>query len=162
MYRLVELSSGSIHIDGVDISKIGLADLRNALAIIPQDPVSAILHYHSLNLSDGLFQLLCGCLLSFITVPDMCLSAVSGTLRTNLDPFGQHDDTKLWDALRRSYLIDNVKQASLPAPDETVDGQTSTNRFTLDTIIEDEGANLSLGQVCLSLYILISRQLTCS
>jgi ABC-type multidrug transport system fused ATPase/permease subunit len=44
LYRLVELSSGSIYIDGVDISKIGLADLRNALAIIPQDPVSAILH----------------------------------------------------------------------------------------------------------------------
>ena len=89
----------------------------------------------------------------------MCLSAVSGTLRTNLDPFGQHDDAKLWDALRRSYLIDNVKQ---PVPDEIVDEQASTNRFNLDTIIEDEGANLSIGQVCLSLYILISRQLTCS
>ena len=40
LYRLVELSSGSVTIDGVDISKIGLADLRKALAIIPQDPVS--------------------------------------------------------------------------------------------------------------------------
>jgi ABC-type multidrug transport system fused ATPase/permease subunit len=39
LYRLVELSSGSIRIDGVDISKIGLTDLRSALAIIPQDPV---------------------------------------------------------------------------------------------------------------------------
>jgi ABC-type transport system involved in Fe-S cluster assembly fused permease/ATPase subunit len=39
LYRLVELSSGSITIDGVDISKIGLRDLRKALAIIPQDPV---------------------------------------------------------------------------------------------------------------------------
>ena len=39
LYRLVELSSGSITIDGVDVSKIGLADLRKALAIIPQDPV---------------------------------------------------------------------------------------------------------------------------
>ena len=159
MYRLVELASGSIHIDGVDISKIGLADLRNGLAIIPQDPVSVILHYHSFNLSDDLLQLLCECFLSFITIPDMCLSAVSGTLRTNLDPFGQHDDAKLWDALRRSYLIDNVKQ---PVPDEIVDEQASTNRFNLDTIIEDEGANLSIGQVCLSPYILISRQLTCS
>ena len=39
LYRIVELSAGSIRIDGVDISAIGLKDLRNALAIIPQDPV---------------------------------------------------------------------------------------------------------------------------
>ena len=36
---MVELSSGSVTIDGVDVSKIGLTDLRKALAIIPQDPV---------------------------------------------------------------------------------------------------------------------------
>lgn len=39
LYRLSELSNGSIEIDGVDISKIGLTDLRSKLAIIPQDPV---------------------------------------------------------------------------------------------------------------------------
>ena len=40
LYRLVELSSGSIQIDGVDISKVGLEQLRKGLAIIPQDAVS--------------------------------------------------------------------------------------------------------------------------
>jgi ATP-binding cassette, subfamily C (CFTR/MRP), member 1 len=38
LFRLVEISSGSITIDGLNISKIGLADLRSRLAIIPQDP----------------------------------------------------------------------------------------------------------------------------
>ena len=40
LYRLVELSSGSIQIDGVDISRVGLEQLRKGLAIIPQDAVS--------------------------------------------------------------------------------------------------------------------------
>ena len=37
LFRLVELAEGGIEVDGVDISKIGLADLRKGLAIIPQD-----------------------------------------------------------------------------------------------------------------------------
>ena len=44
LYRIVELTSGSIVIDGVDISSVGLTDLRKSLSIIPQDAVS-----HNLN-----------------------------------------------------------------------------------------------------------------
>ena len=39
LFRFLEARSGTIRIDGLDISKIKLHDLRSRLAIIPQDPV---------------------------------------------------------------------------------------------------------------------------
>uniref|UniRef100_A0A8C4T0M2 ABC-type glutathione-S-conjugate transporter n=1 Tax=Erpetoichthys calabaricus TaxID=27687 RepID=A0A8C4T0M2_ERPCA len=39
LFRILEASKGRIFIDGVDISAIGLHDLREKLNIIPQDPV---------------------------------------------------------------------------------------------------------------------------
>ena len=38
-FRFVEADEGSITIDGLDIAKIGLQDLRSKVTIIPQDPV---------------------------------------------------------------------------------------------------------------------------
>lgn len=37
LFRILEAAEGSIEIDGIDIAKIGLSDLRSHLAIIPQD-----------------------------------------------------------------------------------------------------------------------------
>ncbi|KAI6025620.1 ABC protein [Pisolithus orientalis] len=108
LYRIVELSSGSIVLDGIDISTLGLKDLRTKISIIPQDPL--------------LF---------------------SGTIRSNLDPFSKYDDAKLWDALHRSCLVD-----SLSAEDGECESseETRTHRYTLDSIVESEGANLSVGE----------------
>ncbi|KZV74003.1 ABC transporter [Peniophora sp. CONT] len=114
LYRIVELSEGKIEIDGVDISKIGLTDLRQALSIIPQEA-----------------------------------QLFSGTLRSNLDPFGLHDDARLWDALRRSYLVDDIPLKGTDGKEEVPAGASTPNsapRFTLDSVIEDEGSNVSVGQ----------------
>ncbi|KAF9048460.1 ABC protein [Panaeolus papilionaceus] len=58
----------------------------------------------------------------------------SGTVRSALDPFSLYDDTKLWDALRRSYLVGYSSNSE------------DAHKITLDTIIESEGSNLSVGE----------------
>ncbi|KPV77486.1 uncharacterized protein RHOBADRAFT_24011 [Rhodotorula graminis WP1] len=110
LFRIVEVSAGSIEVDGIDISKIGLSDLRKKIAIIPQDAL--------------LFN---------------------GTVRTNLDPFGEHGDAELYDALKRAWLVDRdqpMPVAGAPAAAAT----PTSSRFTLDLVIEDEGQNLSVGE----------------
>lgn len=74
---------------------------------------------------------------------------VSGTLRSNLDPFGNYDDARLWDALKRAYLVEERKHQSIDAEDDD-DGpgiRSSLSRFTLDSVVDAEGGNLSIGQV---------------
>ncbi|CAE6419804.1 unnamed protein product [Rhizoctonia solani] len=48
LFRMMELSSGAIMIDGIDIGQLGLRKLRSALTIIPQDPLlfSGTLRYN--------------------------------------------------------------------------------------------------------------------
>ncbi|GAA5902469.1 hypothetical protein JCM6882_002761 [Rhodosporidiobolus microsporus] len=56
----------------------------------------------------------------------------SGTLRTNLDPNDEHDDSTLWNAIKRSGFV---------KADDADNG-----RITLDTPVGSGGSNLSQGQ----------------
>lgn len=58
---------------------------------------------------------------------------LSGTLRSNLDPFGEQDDATLNNALRSAGLFELQKDAE-------------ENKITLDTDISSGGSNLSVGQ----------------
>ncbi|EMD39575.1 hypothetical protein CERSUDRAFT_111891 [Gelatoporia subvermispora B] len=70
-----------------------------------------------------------------ITIIPQVPELLSGTLRQNLDPFGEHDDAELHDALRAAGLY------ALQGQDVADDG-----RITLDTSIAGGGGNLSVGQ----------------
>jgi len=39
LFRILESTAGSIFIDGEDISKMGIHDLRRQITVIPQDPI---------------------------------------------------------------------------------------------------------------------------
>ncbi|KAL5577348.1 hypothetical protein UlMin_019047 [Ulmus minor] len=95
LFRIVEMEKGRILIDGCDISKFGLTDLRKVLSIIPQSPV--------------LF---------------------SGSVRFNLDPFNEHNDADLWEALERAHLKEVIRR----------------NPFGLDAEVLEGGENFSVGQ----------------
>ncbi|KIJ66220.1 hypothetical protein HYDPIDRAFT_26589 [Hydnomerulius pinastri MD-312] len=98
MLRMVEATAGKIIVDGVDISTIGLEDLRSRITIVSQD-----------------------------------VSLFSGTLRSNLDPFGEHTDQECWDVIERCHLTSLLNRA------------TERGKFTLDMPIS-QGGSLSAGE----------------
>ncbi|RPD55478.1 P-loop containing nucleoside triphosphate hydrolase protein [Lentinus tigrinus ALCF2SS1-6] len=70
---------------------------------------------------------------SNITIIPQVPELLSGTLRQNLDPFSEHDDAVLNDALRSAGLF-------------SVQDENDDSRITLDSQIAGGGANLSVGQ----------------
>jgi ABC-type multidrug transport system fused ATPase/permease subunit len=104
LFRLVEIESGNITVDGQSLKKLGLGEVRGrGLCIIPQDPL--------------LF---------------------TGTIRSNLDPFSDHTDAALFEALSKVEL-----------PAEVIP--------SLDMPVEYGGKNWSVGQrqlLCLARAVL--------
>lgn len=80
LLRFTDPAAGKIILDGIDITSIGVDDLRSRITYIPQDAV--------------LF---------------------SGTIRDNLDPFGEHTDAELIEALTRVKLINSGTAAATNA-----------------------------------------------
>ena len=66
LFRMGTIVDGQIYIDDIDISTVGLDDVRRRISVIPQDPI--------------LF---------------------SGTMRSNLDPFGNYSDVEIWHAIEQ-------------------------------------------------------------
>ncbi|KAH9924948.1 multidrug resistance-associated ABC transporter [Amylocystis lapponica] len=128
--RFVDPSSGRITIDGIDISTIGLHDLRSRITFIPQDA-----------------------------------TLFSGTLRDNLDPFGEHEDSECLDVLHRVQMLTDSqlhsqrtsREPSRPATPISREGtiasvSTTTTEIetkttiSLDTQVSPGGTNFSQGQ----------------
>jgi ABC-type multidrug transport system fused ATPase/permease subunit len=90
LFRILPFDSGTIEIDSIDISKIGLKDLRSNLTVIAQDA----------TLFEG----------EYIYLIHL------GTIRSNLDATDQHGDADIWQALRQSHFMDTLQKHDAKDP----------------------------------------------
>lgn len=141
LFRFLEAREGAIFVDGIDVSKIKLRDLRGRLAIIPQDPVlfsgtvrsnlDPFNEYSDIELNDALERV-------------HLTSATAENTRRNSTSSSSSPQT----GRTTPTLNSNQTTAAETATTATSATQTAnTNIFnSLQSTISEGGLNLSQGQ----------------
>ena len=80
-------------LDGIDISQVGLDDLRNSV-------VSLLRLFQIISVTDPRVK----------TIVSQDVALFSGSVKSNLDPFGEHSDAECWDVLERCHLTAPLTQ----------------------------------------------------
>lgn len=119
------------------VGRTGSGKSTMALALLRMIPTSGEVYIDGIrtdkiNLHD---------LRSHVTIIPQDPILLSGSLRFNLDPFGEYADSVLIDAMDQSGLGQSAAYADAAAA-----GTATPQRITLDTLIAAGGSNLSQGQ----------------
>ncbi|KAF7348331.1 Multidrug resistance-associated ABC transporter protein [Mycena sanguinolenta] len=111
------------------VGRTGSGKSSLTLSLLRCIPTEGSVRYDGLETS----KLNLDALRSSITIIPQVPELLSGSLRANLDPFGQYDDAELNYALRAAGLF-------------ALQSEMDEGRITLDSAISSGGSNLSVGQ----------------
>ncbi|KAJ6479091.1 hypothetical protein C8R45DRAFT_933872 [Mycena sanguinolenta] len=111
------------------VGRTGSGKSSLTLALLGCIPTEGSVRYDGIETS----ELNLDALRSSITIIPQVPELLSGSLRANLDPFGQCNDAELNYALRAAGLF-------------ALQNEMDEGRITLDSAISDGGSNLSVGQ----------------